>query len=102
KIIVALLHLIQPVARLVGRIQHGLGPWSWKGFVPAFPRSKVLSLWSEQWQTPESRLAQIEQILRKSGAVVIPAGEFEPWDLTIRGGLFGSVRAIAVTEEHGN
>ena len=32
--------------------------------------------------------------------MVIPAGDFEPWDLTVRGGL-GSVRTIAATEEHG-
>jgi O-antigen biosynthesis protein len=27
KVVVALLHLVQPIARLAGRIQHGLGPW---------------------------------------------------------------------------
>jgi O-antigen biosynthesis protein len=33
--------------------------------------------------------------------VVVAAGDFEPFDLTVRGGLFGSVRTIAATEEHG-
>src|SRR5262249_49150450 len=46
-------------------------------------------------------LAAIEQILRRSGAAVIAAGDFEPWDLTVRGGLFGSIRSVAATEEHG-
>jgi GT2 family glycosyltransferase len=100
KVTVAVLHLVQPIARLAGRIQHGLGPSIWRDFVPVFPCSTRRSLWSAEWQAPEARLAEIEQILRKFGAVVIPAGDFEPWDLTVRGGL-GSVRTIAATEEHG-
>ncbi|MBO0753574.1 MAG: hypothetical protein J2P53_15755, partial [Bradyrhizobiaceae bacterium] len=39
--------------------------------------------------------------LRKLGSVVVAAGDFEPFDLTVRGGLFGSIRTIAATEEHG-
>jgi len=101
KVVVAFLHLVQPMARLAGRIQHCLGPWRWRDFVRVFPRPTRRSLWSEQWQAPEARLAEIEQILRKPGAVVIAAGGFEPWDLTVRGGLFGSIRTIAATEEHG-
>ena len=101
KVVVALLHLVQPIARLAGRIQHGLGPWRWRDFVPVFPRPSRRSLWSEAWQAPEARIAEIEQILRKAGAVVIVAGDFEPWDFTVRGGSFGSIRTIAATEEHG-
>jgi len=78
-----------------------LGPWRWRDFVPVFPRPRRRSLWSEAWQAPEARLAEIEQILRKAGAVVIVAGDFEPWDFTVRGGSFGSIRTIAATEEHG-
>ena len=101
KVVVALLHLVQPIARLAGRIQHGLGPWRWRDFVPVFPRPTRWSFWSEEWQAPEARLAEIEQILRKLGAVVVAAGDFEPFDLTVLGGLFGSIRTIAATEEHG-
>jgi O-antigen biosynthesis protein len=101
KVIVALLHLVQPIARLAGRIQHGLGPWRWRDLVPVFPRPTRRSFWSEEWQAPEARLAEIERILRKLGAVVVVAGDFEPFDLTVRSGLFGSIRTIAATEEHG-
>ena len=31
--LIAGFHLVQPAARLLGRIQHGMGPWSWKGFI---------------------------------------------------------------------
>jgi hypothetical protein len=34
------------------------------------------------------------------GAPVIHGGDFDPWDLTICGGLFGSIRIVAMVEEH--
>jgi GT2 family glycosyltransferase len=101
KVVVAFFHLAQPAARLLGRIQHRLGPWCWKGFVPLIPTPKMQSLWSEQWEAPEGRLAQIEGILRNSGKTVTRGGDYDCWDLTVRGGLFGSVRTLAMVEEHG-
>lgn len=100
--VVALLHLSQPVARLAGRIQHGLGPWRWRDFVAPFPSPARWSFWCEEWRAPEARLADIAGTLDRRGAVVTAAGGFESFDLTVRGGLFGSVRAIAATEEHGS
>ena len=44
-----LFHLVQPAARLLGRVQHGLGPWNWRGFVRVVPLPTVHSIWSEQW-----------------------------------------------------
>ena len=43
RLLVTWLHLLQPMARLLGRMQQGLGPWSWKGFIPIIPnpRSRV-------------------------------------------------------------
>jgi ABC-type multidrug transport system fused ATPase/permease subunit/glycosyltransferase involved in cell wall biosynthesis len=58
----ACLHLQQPLARLIGRLQHGLTPWRRRG------RSR---------------------------------GEFDDWDLGVRGGLFGAGRLRMVIEEHG-
>src|SRR4029077_9854412 len=31
RILIAWLHLIQPLARLLGRVRHGVGPWRWVG-----------------------------------------------------------------------
>ena len=100
-LLVGMFHLVQPAARLVGRIQHGLGPWSWKGFIPVIPVPKTWAFWSEHWQATETRLSKIEQILQSSGAAVIRGGDFDSWDLTVHGGLFGSIRSLAMVEEHG-
>jgi GT2 family glycosyltransferase len=100
RVLVAWFHLVQPAARLFGRIQHGMGPWSWKGFTPIVPLPINTSLWTVRWEAIHSRLSQIESILKESGAIVVPGGNFDSWDLSIRGGLFGSTRVVAMVEEH--
>lgn len=99
----ALLYLLQPLARLWGRLINGLTPWRRHGvntFV--FPRPLNWTIWSESWQPPEQRLALLEVGLRKHKAVVRYGGDFDPWDLKIRGGFFGSVHILTVIEEHGS
>jgi hypothetical protein len=92
---VAGFHLVQPAARLLGRIQHGLGPWNWRGIVQVVPLPRSTSLWCVRWETIESRLSKLESILRESGAAVINGGDFDSWDLSIRGGLFGGIRVVS-------
>jgi GT2 family glycosyltransferase len=99
--LVACFHLVQPAARLFGRIQHGLGPWN-RSSVRIVPRSSVDCLWSERWDAIESRLSQLDAILKKSGAAVIPGGCFDSWDFSIQGGLFGTIHVLAMVEEHGD
>jgi O-antigen biosynthesis protein len=100
--LVALLHFVQPAARLLGRVQHGLGPWKWRNLVAVLPLPVVKSIWSEQWLAIESRLSQLAAILKQSGAAVVVGSDFDPWDFTIHGGLFGGIRTKAMVEEHGN
>jgi O-antigen biosynthesis protein len=101
RLIVAGLHLLQPAARLVGRIQHGLGPWRWRGGMHDVPVPKLYAVWCETWQATEDRLAEIERYLHRTGAVATRGGDFDRWDFAVRGGLLGSVRALAMVEEHG-
>jgi hypothetical protein len=102
KLLIAWLYLIQPVARLLGRIRYGVGPWRRAGILnPPMRLRRSDDLWSEDWQSLDTRLAEIENLLLHKGAVVKRGGDFERWDLEIRGGLFGSVRALAMQEEHG-
>jgi hypothetical protein len=100
RLLVTWLHVAQPAARLLGRIQHGMGPWSWKGFTPIIPRTTITSLWTVRWEPIHSRLSEVESILKKSGATVVAGGDFDSWDLSIRGGLFGAIRVVAMIEEH--
>jgi GT2 family glycosyltransferase len=97
-----LLYLMQPLARLWGRLDNGLTPWRRRGnntFRWPAPRSGTI--WQESWGSPEQYLSEIYQALSQQGAIVIHGGDFDPWDLEIRGGLAGGVRMLMAIEEHG-
>ncbi len=100
--LVAFLHLVQPLARLFGRIQYGLTLWRspvtfalWRGL----PRDS--SIWNEQWRSASSLLEGLEAALRESGAVATRGGDYDAWDLEVRSGTLGSARASMLVEEHG-
>jgi O-antigen biosynthesis protein len=98
----AFLHLLQPLARLHGRQQYGLAPWrrcTAPGF--ALPRPRTPTVWTEHWQAPEKRLQAIEAALRADGATVLRGGDYDRWDLEVRGGMWGAVRILMAIEEHG-
>ena len=40
--------------------------------------------------------------MRKHNAPVFRGGDFNDWDLEVRGGLFGSIRTLMAIEEHGS
>jgi hypothetical protein len=98
----ALLHLIQPAARLYGRLRNGLDPWRLRGLSGwRLPVTTSRAIWSEQW-TPASRwLEAVESILGEEGAPVERGGAFDRWDLRLRWGPCGGARLLAATEEHG-
>ncbi len=99
----ALLHLLQPAARLRGRLLYGLTPWrlrTERRFTVPLPRQ--VFLWSETPSEPEERLELMERHLLKTRAAVLRGGPFDRWDLMVRGGGAGRVRVMACTEEHGS
>jgi hypothetical protein len=99
----AFLHLLQPSARLWGRLKTNLTPWRrYRATSFAFPWLRTIKIWSERWRAPEERLESIEAALRTQSAVVVRGGDYDDWDLEIRGGLFGSVRTIMAVEDHGS
>jgi GT2 family glycosyltransferase len=96
------LYLAQPLARLIGRIGGGLTPWRRRAahrLSPPLPRS--LAVWSERWSPVERRLRVIEARVRETGAAVISGGDYDRWDLEVRGGPLGAARLRAAVEEHG-
>jgi O-antigen biosynthesis protein len=102
RFLTAFLHLIQPLARLSGRLRFGLTAWRRRG-VPRFaiPRLRSSAVWSEDWQAPEERLAQVHRTLCAEGDVVRFGGEYDRWDLEVVGGMFGSARMMMAIEDHG-
>lgn len=99
--LVALLHLLQPLARLSGRLRHGLHPWRLALKDLSFVWPRTLSIWSEQWRSAEDRLRQIEKTLRALEANVVRSGDYDRWDIEVRGGLLGGARMRMAIEEHG-
>jgi hypothetical protein len=98
----AFLHLLQPIARLSGRVRSGLTVWRRRGMSGfAIPRPRSLAIWTENWRAPEERLARIQRSLYAERAVIRYGGEFDRWDLELIGGMFGSARMLMAVEDHG-
>lgn len=118
RVLTALLHIMQPIARLEGRLRHGLTPWRQhshsngrsgaknagageQGASFSWPYLQTYIFWNERWSDPFQRLEGIEKALQSGGAYVRRGGDYDDWDLEIRGGLLGSVRILMAVEEHG-
>jgi hypothetical protein len=102
RVLTALLFLTQPMARLAGRTSSGLTPWRRHGSAEfKVPWVSAAAIWSERWQDAGERLAAIEQALKKVGECVRRGGNFDRWDLEVRGGAFGGARLLMAVEEHG-
>jgi glycosyltransferase involved in cell wall biosynthesis len=106
KLLVILLHTIQPVARLYGRMKFGLTPWrgrgagwSWAHF-GIFGRKTFLH-WSEKWHSTEEYLTAIEENLIQQKMITKRGGDFDRWDLQTGNKLFTIVRCLLAVEEHG-
>jgi hypothetical protein len=97
-----LLHLLQPLARLSGRMRHGLTPWRLRG--PALLRARprrTWTVWSERWEALDARLRRVEIHIADMELVSVRGGDYDAWDLGVRGGLLAGARLRATVEEHG-
>jgi GT2 family glycosyltransferase len=100
--LLALLFLLQPIARLIGRAERGLTPWRHRGTRDlAVPGIRHRARWSEEWHSMESRLRELEAVIQRTGAAVSRGGPFDRWDLEVRTGPLASARLLGATEEHG-
>jgi hypothetical protein len=105
--LIVALHIIQPMARLQGRLKHGLTPWRIRGARAnlknlTFFKPKILVFWSEgNWKSVDAWLEQIEQNIVGLKARVKRGGDFDRWDIQTRNGLFSTVKGILTIEEHG-
>jgi O-antigen biosynthesis protein len=97
----ALLYLLQPIARLVGRLRSGLTPWRRRGAaVFRWPWPRSLAIWSECWREDAQRLQRLEGAIKALGAPVRRGGDFDRWDLEVHGGLLGRARLLVAVEQH--
>lgn len=101
RVLTAYLHLLQPLARLIGRIRQGLTPWRARRVsVSRFPRAhQQATMVSGAWESPQEKLTNLERALLRAGAVVRRGGEFARWDLELQGGLLGGARVLLSVED---
>jgi GT2 family glycosyltransferase/ABC-type thiamine transport system ATPase subunit len=98
----AFLFVLQSYARLHGRLAEGLRPWSRRApSALRLPRPRVRLVWSETWQPVEQRLEEVEERLRNASLRVRRGGNFDRWDLDVRGGVLAGARVRMAVEEHG-
>jgi O-antigen biosynthesis protein len=98
----AVLHLLQPLARLSGRLRHGLTPWRIRRPVTAVPLLwRTCTMWSEKWQAFDAWMGRLERNIADMELVAMRGGDYDAWDLEVRGGLLAGARLRAAVEEHG-
>jgi glycosyltransferase involved in cell wall biosynthesis len=101
RVVTAGLFLVQPVARLSGRLGYQFWNRHWWGEAklrPLWPHTTAT--WTERWQDPAARLGAIEEALQDEGVPVRRGGDFDRWDLQVRWGSLGAARLLLGVEDH--
>jgi O-antigen biosynthesis protein len=101
RLLTAYLHFVQPLARLIGRLRYGLTPWRNRGgasFIVPWPRES--RIWCERGRPTSERLEAMATQLAAQGGVVRRGGDFDRWDLELRGGPLAFARLRLAVEEH--
>ena len=103
RLLTAVLHVMHPLARLVGRLQgrRATAPRGEQDASLALPRPRALAQWTEHGEAPDQRLRCLEERLRGATVAVRRGGDWDHWDLEVAGGGLGAMRLIAATEDHG-
>jgi GT2 family glycosyltransferase len=101
-LVTTFLRLMQPLARLHGRIRHGLTPWRCRA--PArsrLPRRWSTAIWSERCHEPAAWVQQVRDAIGCCGASVNDGGPYDRWDLEVAGGALARARLLIAVEDHG-
>jgi len=101
--VIAFLHMLQPMARLSGRMKYGLVFWRRRGAPGfAFPWMRTFAFWTKKWMAPEKRLSWVERWLREHRSLFFHGHDFARWDLEVRSGPFAAARILMAVEDQGS
>ena len=107
-----LMHLLQPLARLIGRWSVAGGQLMSFQSLVSRPSAVItdnwqlatdnwqMAVWREHWQSPHDWLEGVEKESIESGGAVRRGGDFDNWDLEVRGGMLGLARLRMGIEDH--
>jgi GT2 family glycosyltransferase len=102
RFITAFLHILQPLARVCGRIAFPPHPPRIPGFRGfAFFLPRAYSALCTSWEAGERILRDVEEEFREKCSFVLVGGSYAPWDIEIRGGVFGGIRLLMAIEDLG-
>ena len=97
------LNMMQPLARLWGRVLHGLAPWTQRNRTDFhWPRRYSTASFETEWIEPRKRLELTEQRLMETRGLVARGGDFEDWDLELYTGIWGGSRLLMAVEDQGS
>ena len=94
------MYLLQPLARLRGRLLHGLRPWRMRGTGHSADVLQRISAWRENWQDPESVIRAVCARLQQHECMVRCGEAYDDWDIELRCGLLGTLRMRTASEQH--
>jgi len=97
------LQLLQPLARLKGRLGPGLRLWN-RGWMRTRPRflAMTMKVWRENWQDTSETLKDLQTKLCDSETRVKSGGDYDRWDLEVYEGRFGGSRLRLATQSYGS
>jgi O-antigen biosynthesis protein len=97
------LHLLQPLARLYGRLRHGL--FVYRRRIPArfaIPRHRQSAYFSRVWIDPIARLRLLEEQFVSTRSSFQRGGDYDTWDFEVLGGTLGGSRMMMAIEDQGS
>jgi GT2 family glycosyltransferase len=100
RVLTGCLHLMQPLARLRGRLKWGLSPLRGRVHDFMWPRPLQVSIWREKWQSPSERAEVIGKTLKTQGLAWLATENADAWDLRVSTGVLGGARLRLAVEEH--
>ena len=102
-LVISALHILQPIARLHGRVRHGLTLWRKRGEGGlAWPAPTTFPIVVTRYRTPDVHTRELQDAIREAGGVVLNGGDYDRWDFEVRAGFFGSTRVRMAFEDSGS
>jgi hypothetical protein len=106
RVLTAALFVMQPAARLWGRMRVRMRPRSTRRTIRlpgrSVRRSRSSAYWSETWHEPVTWLQWMLDELLSCGHVVCMGRDYDAWDLQVVAGRFGAARILVAFEDNGS